>query len=204
MTVVFRASSIGHLCPRKLWYEAVKGLEPDFDTRTLRIFRMGDAVERLAVEWLREDGWLVEYNEGSQEAEMEVVIPIAEGVEIRGHHDAIVENATGRFMVDIKSMNDRAYTEWRKKGTLAKYPQYLDQVHVYGKGFGMESLAICGVNKNNSEYAIESFAFDPARWDALVAKALSIAGSLEEPPVPDGLPRWCCSYCSYNGSPCRG
>lgn len=204
MTIVFRASGIGHLCPRRIWYEAVQGIEPVFDTRTLRIFRMGDAVETLAVEWLREDGWLVEHNCGSQEAEAEVVIPLADGIEIRGHHDAVIENGTGRFVVDVKSMNERAYAEWRKKGTLVKYPQYLDQVHVYGKGLGILNLAICGVNKNTSEYLVESFPFDPARWDALAAKALSIAGSLEEPAIPRELPAWCCNYCSYHGAICRG
>lgn len=204
MTIVFRASSIGHLCPRKLWFEAVQGIEPVFDKKALRIFRMGDMVETLAVEWLRDEGWLVEHNCGSQEAECEVVIPIAEGVEIRGHHDAVIENDSGRFVVDIKSMNDRAFTEWRKKGTLVKYPQYLDQVHVYGKGLGITQLAICGVNKNNSDYMVESFDFDPQRWDLIVAKALAIASSLEEPAIPRELPAWCCSYCSYHGVTCRG
>ena len=202
--IVFRASSIGHPCPRRLWYESVQGIEPVFDQRALRIFRMGDLVENLAVEWLREDGWTVFYNAGSQEAEQEVVIPVADGVEIRGHHDAIIENGNGPIVVDIKSMNDRAFTEWRRKGTLSKYPQYLDQVHVYGKGLGISRLAICGVNKNNSEYLIESFEFDPQRWAALEAKALSVATSLEEPAVPEDLPGWCCSYCSYHGAICRG
>jgi hypothetical protein len=55
----------------------VQGIEPVFDQRALRIFRMGDLVESLAVEWLREDGWIVLHNAGSQEAEQEVGIPVA-------------------------------------------------------------------------------------------------------------------------------
>ena len=203
MTIVFRASSIGHACPRKLWYEAVKHIEPVFDTRTLRIFRMGDAVEGLAVEWLREDGWLVEHNSGSQDAEREMILRIDDGVEIRGHHDAIITNDSGRFVVDVKSMNDRAYAEWVKKGTAAKYPQYLQQIHCYGKGLDIRKLAIMGVNKNTSEYRIESFDFNDQIWSAIRDKAIGIAWSEAEPEIPATLPKWCCSYCSYRGAPCQ-
>lgn len=201
--ITIRASSIGHPCPRKIWFSSVAGMEEEFDKRTLRIFDVGSCLEGLVVKWLREDGWIVDHNEGSQDAEIELVVPITDEIEIRGHHDAIIwrpEDTDRRYMVDIKTMNDRAWTLWKRQGTLAKYPQYAQQVHCYALPYGIKDCAIVGMNKDKSLYDIESFPFDEAIWQTVEKKALLIGTAKDKPEIPDDLPSWCCSYCSYGRS----
>ena len=68
MTIVFRASSVGHPCIRKLWYPTMGHIPEPLSRETLRIFAVGTALEAVVLGWLQEDGWTVEHNEGSQEA----------------------------------------------------------------------------------------------------------------------------------------
>lgn len=201
MTKVLRASVIGFPCDRHLWY-AAEGNEPLRDTRTLRIFDVGTALEPVAIEWLQEEGWeLVFYNKGSQNAEIEHTIRV-KGGELRGHFDAIIFRPdVGNILIDIKTMNDRAYTHWKCLGTEEKSPQYLDQLHVYGaaalsEGLSIDRLGIVAVNKNNSDMKIELLDYSIERMTGIQARAERIF-ALTEAPAPGELPKWACSYCSF-------
>ena len=202
MTKILRASTVGFPCDRHLWY-AAEGYEPLRDTRTLRIFDVGTALEPLVVEWLREDGWkIVFYNQGSQNSEIEHVIAIIGG-EIRGHFDAIVFRPdVGNVLIDIKTMNDRAFTHWKRLGTEEKSPQYLDQLHVYGaaalsEGLSLDGLGIVAVNKNNSDMKIELLDYSIEKMAEIRDRAERIF-ALEEAPAPGRrMESWVCPYCSY-------
>lgn len=206
MTIVFRASGIGHPCPRKLWYEAVKGLEEPHNLQTLFTFDIGTAIESVAIKYLRHEGWEVLYNEGSQEAEIETIIHVAPGIEIRGHHDMVLRRGEGSpwIMGDVKTMKSFAYKDWKKHGTMAKYPQYFDQTTIYTAGeyaqsLGIETMGIWAINKDKVEYPVpyDTERFSKDRLEDLKLKAFYIAMS-EVPPVPDdAMPTWCCSYCGF-------
>ena len=150
---------------RNLWYTVNGYVDADTDTGAQRIFDVGTALEPVIVEWLRAEGWRVEYNPGSQKAALQVEIPM-KGGKLTGHPDCVIskgeiENA----LVDIKTMNDRAYRFWKREVTLKSKPQYVTQLHIYALGLkkmGREIslLGIVGVNKNNSDMhkEIESYA----------------------------------------------
>ena len=198
MTIVFRASSVGHPCIRKLWYPTMGHIPEPLSRETLRIFAVGTAMEAVALGWLREDGWTVEHNEGSQEADQEMVLDLGHGVEIRGHHDAIVSQPgeSEKILLDVKTMNSRAWGYWTKEGTRKGHEGYVIQTSIYATGLGLERCAIMGVNKDNSKYDIDIFDRDEDLLERTYARVLAVAGSPFRPDVDD-IPAWCCRYCGY-------
>ncbi|MBR1487130.1 MAG: hypothetical protein IJ597_07755, partial [Synergistaceae bacterium] len=75
MVKTLRASKAGYPCDRNLWY-AVNNFKGIITEKTQRIFDTGTCLEPLVVEWLRKDGWTVNYNQGSQNADLEFKIPV--------------------------------------------------------------------------------------------------------------------------------
>lgn len=204
MEKVLRASRAGFPCDRNLWYSVNVEYCGEPDERTQRIFDVGTCLEPLVVEWLRRDGWTVDYNPGSQEAALEVTVPLESGI-LAGHPDCfIAKGAITDCLADIKTMNERSYREWKRAGTIRSKPQYADQLHVYAKGCirsgrRVSKLAIVGMNKNTSELHIDFMEYDESRIAGILSRSERI---LSQPNAPtSGSPResWCCSYCEYRG-----
>ncbi|MBQ6737035.1 MAG: DUF2800 domain-containing protein [Synergistaceae bacterium] len=197
MDKILRASKIGFPCIRNLWY-SVNGFKGNISTKTQRIFDVGTTLEPLIIEWLKNEGWQVEYNAGSQNAELEYEIPVKGGC-IAGHPDCFINFDT---LIDIKTMNDRSFLQWRKEGSLKSKPQYVDQVHCYAlgainKGRKIKDLGICGMNKNTSEIRIDFFDFDFDRAEYLKLKAESVF-AMSEAPETTPSENWACRYCEFS------
>ena len=204
MGKILRASKIGFQCFRHLWYSA-NGYEGVTSEKTQRIFDVGNYLEPLAVEWLKRDGWEVDYNPGSQNAELELSIPLNGGT-LKGHHDCFISRPDGlqNVLADIKTMNDRAFTFWKRAGTLKAKPQYVEQLHTYAIGLKnlgrkVEHLAIVGVNKNNSEMHIDVFDFEQATADMIKERSELIFSEKTPPDFYSPAENWCCGYCEYSG-----
>ena len=207
MDKVLRASKAGFPCHRNLWY-SVNGHKSSANntaySKSQRIFDVGTYLEPLVVEWLRQDGWNVEYNPGSQNAALELSIPLNGGV-LAGHPDCFISRPDGlqNVLADIKTMNDRAFTQWKREGSIASKPQYVDQLHVYAMGAiqagrTVEHLAIVGINKNNSDMHIDVFDFDPLRAEDIQNRA-EIIFEAEVPPTENcPAENWCCGYCEFH------
>lgn len=202
MEKVLRASKAGFPCARNLWYSA-NGFEPVISPKTQRIFDVGTYLEPLVVKWLRDDGWDVEYNQGSQNAELEVNVPVIGG-KLAGHPDCFISKGdTHNCLIDIKTMNDRAFTLWEREGSLKSKPQYVTQLHVYAMGCmtmgrKVDWLGIVAVNKNNSDWHIDLFKFNPLTAAKIKSDAEYIF-SLPEPPSTNcPAETWCCSYCDFH------
>lgn len=209
---IIRVSSIGHPCARQIWHQ-MQGTKQEFDTETRRRFEMGDAVEKLAVKWLQEDGFNVLWNKGSQEAPWEITIPVHGGL-LKGHPDALLYTFGNLALIDIKSMKDRAFQYWSTRGTIANKFGYFVQVNTYAFAAGVQDIAIVGVNKDNSHYQIEWMKFDQRILDLTLAKAECLC-AYDIPPLPGSLQfdteqdihytplgenkstAWACDYCAY-------
>lgn len=208
MTIVFRASGVGHPCDRKLWYEYVQGIEEPRELQTLFTFDIGTALEPVVVKYLELDGWEIRYNAGSQEAEIETVIPVSPGIEIRGHHDLILRRPGAEWiMADVKTMNSFAFKNWKKYGTMRKYPQYCDQLTVYTNGLyaqehNIRIMGVFALNKDKAEFPVpyDLMEYEQGRMDEILARVEEIAMSTEPPCPPDTLPTWACGYCGYKKS----
>ena len=202
MEKVLRASKAGFPCSRNLWY-SVNGFEPVISPKTQRIFDVGTYLEPLVVKWLRDDGWEVEYNQGSQNAELEVSVPVVGG-KLAGHPDCFIsKGSTHNCLIDIKTMNDRAFTQWKREGTLKSKPQYVTQLHVYAmgciaEGRNVDWLGVVAVNKNNSDWHIDLFKFNPITATKIKSDAEFIF-SLSEPPCQNcPAENWACNYCDFS------
>ena len=209
MDKVLHASKCGFPCQRNLYYSINDPKEEtSISSRTQRIFDVGTALEPVIVQWLRNDGWEVEYNQGSQDAELQVNIPVQGGA-IIGHHDCIISKPNGpkNVLIDIKTMNERSFTLWKKEGTLKSKPQYVKQLHVYAMGLmkqgrTIEKLCIVGVNKNNSEMLFDFFDFDERIADEILAMSEKLF-ALDYAPVENcPAESWCCHYCEFSDKCC--
>ena len=198
-----RASSAGFPCDRHLWY-LVNGYEgSETDTKTKRIFEAGNIFEPKVVDWLREDGWEVIYNPGSQGAAIELTYPL-NGGRLAGHFDCFISKGSMRnILADIKTMNNRAFTMWKREGSIKSKPQYVDQLHVYAgaaiqAGYTVEHLAIVGVNKNDSELYIDIFDYSPERFREICERSERIMAYKSAPEENSPREDWCCRYCEFS------
>ena len=199
---IIHASKIGYPCDRNLFYSVNNFALEDVPQSTQRIFDTGSALEPFIVKCLQNEGWNVDYNQGSQSAPVEINVNIGAGV-IKGHHDCIITRDNQEFfLIDIKTMNDRSFKSWKKYGSITDKPQYVDQIHCYAfgllqKNVKIDRLGIVGFNKNNSDIHIDFFDFDPLRMAALLDRATNIFNLNEPPEQGDRFTAWSCKYCGY-------
>lgn len=198
------ASQAGFPCMRNLWYTVNNGCQnEECDKKTQRIYDVGTALEPVIVEWLKADGWEVEYNPGSQNAEVRVEVPV-NGGKLIGHPDCIMSRGEiSNALVDIKTMNERAFTQWRREGTLKSKPQYVTQLHIYAMGLKaqgrkIEHLGIVGVNKNNSEMHIDIFDYDEFHGQDIKDFTEILFETEKVPELGCPAESWACSYCDYS------
>ena len=204
MDKVLRASKAGFPCVRNLFYSVNSPDMGIVSPKSQRIFDVGTYLEPMVVEWLKTDGWEVDYNPGSQNAELEVTVPLENGW-LAGHPDCIIsKDDMENILVDIKTMNERAFTQWKREGSLKSKPQYVDQLHIYAMGcirngilINSHTLGIVGVNKNNSDWHIDFFDFDYGRAADIQDKAFAVFEMNEPPEENCPAEAWCCNYCEY-------
>ena len=200
---VLRASRIGTLCDRALFY-SVAGAEEITTEKSQRIFEVGKVLEPVIVSWLRNDGWNVKRNllDCSNEG-MSLSLEVNGGT-ITAHPDCIISrDDSPLILADIKTMNDRSFRSLKRDGTVKSHPQYADQLTIYAQalrecGHNIEQLAIVALNKNNCEGYIDYFTFEPERYEALKERAQRIFTLDEAPEQGDRFQSWCCGYCGYS------
>lgn len=200
---VLRASRIGTLCDRALFY-SVADVEEVVSEKSQRIFEVGKVLEPVIVSWLRNDGWNVRCNmfDSSNEG-MSLSLEVAGGT-ITAHPDCIISrDDSGLILADIKTMNDRSFRSLKRDGTIKSHPQYADQLSIYAQALkecrhSIEQLAIVALNKNNCEGYIDYFPFEPERYEALKERAERIFALDEAPEQGDRFQGCCCGYCGYS------
>ena len=200
---VLRASRIGTLCDRALFY-SVAGAEEITKEKSQRIFEVGKVLEPVIVSWLRNDGWNVRRNmfDSSNEG-MSLSLEVNGGT-ITAHPDCIISREDSPLILaDIKTMNDRSFRSLKRDGTIKSHPQYADQLTIYAQalrecGHSIDQLAIVAINKNNCEGYIDFFTFEPERYEALKEHAEMIFALDEAPEQGDRFQSWCCSFCGFS------
>ena len=200
---VLRASRIGTLCDRALFY-SVAGAEEITSEKSQRIFEVGKVLEPVIVSWLRNDGWNVKRNMFDSTNEGMSLSLEVNGGTITAHPDCIISREDSPLILaDIKTMNDRSFRSLKRDGTIKSHPQYADQLTIYAQalrecGHSIDQLAIVAFNKNNCEGYIDFFTFEPERYEALKERAERIFACEEAPAQGDRFQRWCCGYCGYS------
>ncbi len=166
------ASRLGEECLRALQYEyfsTPKDSGKDFTGRILRIFEAGHVFEDLMALWLREAGFtlLTENSRGEQYGFSEL-----DG-KLQGHIDAVITRAPEvlgfefPMLWECKSLNNKSWTETRKKGLAVSKPVYAGQISLYQAylerefpGIHKQPALFSAINKDTAELYFEAVPFN--------------------------------------------
>ena len=185
MNKVLHASKAGFPCIRNLFYavnkfEAVSSAQTESDS------------DSIAVEQLRKEDWNVDYNPA-----LEVTIPVRGG-SIIGHPKCIISrDDMQNVLIDIKAMDEHAFTQWRQEGSK---PQYVTQLHIYAMGLislgrKVEQLGVLGVNGNNSH--LDIFAFNRIYAGKIIREAEKVFALKDVPDENCPSEAGACKDCEF-------
>lgn len=192
------ASSIGHPCSRKIWYQYRWCRSPYYEetTRMKNIFELGHAVEAIVV------------NNLSQTIEIKVE---HDGKPIRvsmfgGHFAGTLDGicvppgAHEWAVLEIKSANQARFNEMKQFGIPASSSIYHSQIQAYMHLTGLRLTYFVVVNKNTSEGYTETISYNEELANAIIDRAESILRSATPPQRVSSSPSYyLCKHCEFAG-----
>ena len=209
------ASRLGVNCSRALQYEYTQTPRDKWlSGRTLRIFEMGHALEKMALNWLRMAGFEILTHQENGEP---FGFATADG-KIQGHVDGIMRGGLFKdvFAVamtypaiwECKSMNAKAWKQTVDKGMKVAKPIYAVQIAIYQAymeeiipGVSKNPALFTAVNKDTSELYHELVPFDAGLAQAASDKAVNILRATQ---AGETLPRMTadpehfeCRFCDW-------
>lgn len=200
-------SSLNVACHRSLWY-AFHWVDYRYIRPQLkRIFERGDLEEARIIKDLKAAGMecyaIIDGEEreifGHPEEEQEEIIGI--GGHVHGHTDGRVRNVPGAektpHLLEVKTMKDKKFRDYKKYGLEKVHPVYWGQVHSYMGKSGLTRCLFCVTNKDNEERKFERIKFDKDIFNDMEAIALDVL-TAEVPHPKIGDATWYeCKYCDY-------
>lgn len=139
-------SGLGNPCQRKIWLDFHWASKGKLTPKQVRIFERGDLEERRVIQDLERAGMRVH----SMQKEW-----IDDTGHVRGHIDGIVENVPGAektpHLLEIKTMNDDRFKQYKKNGLQLSNPSYYVQMHSYMGAFHLTRCLYIITNKDNEE-----------------------------------------------------
>ena len=119
------ASLIGNNCEAFLQMQLKGYPSKDFAPHTLRIFALGHVLEDMVVADLRKAGFKVMEKDDLTGRQFEWKEC---GGHVKAHADGLIDIDTGSLsLLEIKSMNDKKWGEFKKEGVRISHPNYYAQ-----------------------------------------------------------------------------
>lgn len=184
-------SQIGGPCDRYLWYYFRHAFKSTFTRKQMRIFERGDIEEERVVRDLKEiHGFDIE---STQEEYKDL------SGHFSGHSDGVVSHVEftddERVVLEVKSMNSKAFAALTKHGLQKSKPAYYGQIVLYMWYEGLERALYIVTNKDNEDRKIFFVHSNDDKAQELVTRAVGIITSLS-PPMKIGGPDWHeCKWC---------
>ena len=129
--IIYKASELGactkYLICKRLGFEST----PDPNAAPIPAFERGKKMEGEVIEWMREQGWVI------QDTQREYHHEILPGITLEAHPDALgwfnSPDPEHTFAIEIKTCDLRSYKDFVENGILAKglFVRYRWQVSVY-------------------------------------------------------------------------
>lgn len=195
----FRVSSSGK-CARAIVYSVLypeEKLVPS--ARSISIFQLGHFLHDL-------ERYLISQVNELVDQEKEVRIPLREGSEyyLKGHIDGILKLKDKDVLIDVKTVNERAWKEFKK----APDEGYIAQLNLYMYAIGIKEAYLWVYNKSTSDRMIIPIPYKEELVEKLIEKFNSILDHIEQKELPErpykpyvsnGVEKlpWQCSYCQY-------
>lgn len=187
------ASGIGSKCDAELAL-SLRGFPNTTPSPKLkRIFRDGHRIEREVVRDLKLAGYSV--------FEVDDLTGRQARWEIAGGH--IVCNTDGQIdlegreevdLLEIKSMNDKNWNNFKKNGVKVSHPKYWDQMQMMMGMSGRRRCLFISYNKNTSEYWAEVVEAEPMDWSYQQTRIETVwRGDARK--ISDDRDSWFCKGC---------
>jgi hypothetical protein len=190
-------SGIMGKCQRKIWY-GFRWSYPRFvPKRTQRLFDRGDLEEARVVKDLRAAGVIV-----TDCLEDQITLVDQTG-HIGGHPDGEAINVPTApktpHLLEIKTMANKYYQNFKRQGLAKSDPVYWGQVHTYCGEKGLTRILFCVTNKDTEERTYMRYEYDPDVHKECMSIAMDILTS-EYPPKKIGEHTWFeCKMCDAKG-----
>lgn len=188
------ASSVGNPCEMALQYGLRGYPQKPPPAAVKRIFELGHILEELVVKHLREAGYPVLEVDKETGKQFEYT---ALGGHVRGHADGMIAIDNVPYVLEIKSMNEKKWTNFKNRGVYYSHPLYFAQVQLLMGLSGIQNSLVVAYNKNNSLYHAEFVDFDHAAFEALIFKSWRVARRQSTKRVSDNPLSFECRYCNY-------
>lgn len=187
------ASGLGEECDRKLWY-SFHHPKPLSNPRVQRIMDVGHKLEGLVIDWLKGAGLNVytETENGEQYSFSDEMIA--------GHIDGVISGLVESdrpHLLEIKTANDKRFSEFEKNGVKATESKYFTQVQVYMKYFELDRCFFIVVNKNDCALYVERIEFDPIEAEWAINRGKEIANAAEAKRKYKDKNFFKCKFCDY-------
>lgn len=202
-----RCSEFGGPCQRALWYQFRWAHEPQkFPARILRIFDNGKARELAIIAYLRGAG--VHVVDADPETGEQLRFSLAEGF-LTGSCDGVAmrvpEAPATAHILEIKTMNDKRWTAWRRKGVCISDRKYWTQMQLYMHAApAARALLVCE-NQDTKEIECERIEADHVAASNMVNRAERLARAEEPPEKINADPAWYeCRSCAAHGACHKG
>lgn len=169
-------STMGHTCDRYIWLNKYGEMEITLPFKKQRIFERGIIEESRILSLLgKVEGWTIE----------SIQHPLQKGV-LSGNADAVIRDQDGtRYILEIKTMKDKAFKALKKDGIKKAQFGYWVQCQTYlYLSEGINAALILVVNKNDESLYEEVIDIDPSVGETFLSKATRID---EQQEMPKGL-----------------
>lgn len=195
------ASVIGNHCDAYLAY-ALRGYPDDPPPPKLkRIFGLGHHIEDQVVKDLKAAGLSIIERDPMTNRQFSY-----EGFHGHAicHTDGLVEDNVGDVgIVEIKSMNDSNFNDFKSSGVLVSHPHYYAQMQMMMGMSKIPETLFVAYNKNTSEYHFEIVAFSAFYWASQQWRIERIMTDNDVRKTSDNIISFSCSGC-FKRSVCYG
>jgi hypothetical protein len=190
------ASDIGSPCLAYL--ELVfRGFPSDPHSKRLgRIFSLGHKLEDMIVQDLKKAGLSV-YEKDPVTGKQYEWTNANNTVVFKA--DGLIQDEDEFYILEIKSMNDQKWNNFKKKGIFHSHHRYFAQLQTGMSLSGVSKSIIIGYNKNTSEYHHEEVQHQPLQSSFFLARAeLAARGGTSR--IAMDSSDWRCALCSKKRS----
>lgn len=208
---VLGVNAIGDECERKLWYKfhwapktkPIPAKEEPMETssaRMVRLFNRGHLEEgRMAALLLMIGCKFHQYDERGQQFKLKLL-----GGHYRGAIDGVIEGCPDipdePILAELKTFNEKGYTELVKNGMRVAEPEHYAQTTTYMKGWGLRYALYFATNKNTDAIHAEIVPANESAGQSYNDRAERVVFSPRPPPRLQNASRafWKCRFCDFN------
>jgi CRISPR/Cas system-associated exonuclease Cas4 (RecB family) len=191
------ASNVGHPCHAFLQFSLRGYPQKKIPAAVQRIFEMGHIVEEIVVRDLKKSGAFVYEVDPRTKEQWEYT---AFGGHLRGHSDGIIAFDKEKpilEVLEIKSMNDKKWINFKNLGIHKSHPIYYYQMQLLMGLSTAKAAWLVAYNKNNSTYHAEHVPYNHNDYVSLIYKVMSVVRDGSAKKISSDPRNWNCRYCNY-------